>query len=108
MGTTKETGTKVTEEVRNMEHNTIGYWVWFLFIGGVIGYLAGLITRGRGFGIIGDIVIGVVGAMLGGWMAGVIGLYVGSPVGAFLLALVGAVVLVGLTRLVVRQVAVSG
>lgn len=87
-----------------MEHNTLGQWVWFLFIGGVIGWLAGLIVRGRGFGIIGDIVIGIVGAMLGGWMAGVIGISTGSSVGAFLLALVGAVVLVGLTRFFVRQV----
>ena len=86
-----------------MENNTIGYWVWFLLIGGVIGWLAGLIIRGRGFGIIGDIVVGIVGAMLGGWMARVLGLYTGSSMGAFLLALVGAVVLVGLTRFVVRH-----
>jgi len=86
-----------------MENNSLGYWVWFLFIGGVIGWLAGLIIRGRGFGIIGDIVIGIVGAMLGGWMARVLGLYAGNSLGAFLVALVGAVVLVGLTRLVVRN-----
>ena len=86
-----------------MVNSNVTYWVWFLFIGGVIGWLAGIIVRGRGFGIIGDIVIGVVGAMLGGWMAGVIGLSTGSSVGAFLMALVGAVVLVGLTRLVVRK-----
>jgi uncharacterized membrane protein YeaQ/YmgE (transglycosylase-associated protein family) len=86
-----------------MEHNTLGYWVWFLIIGGVIGWLAGLIVRGRGFGIVMDIVIGVVGAMLGGWMAGLIGLYPGSTVGVFLVALAGAVILVGLTRLVVRH-----
>lgn len=86
-----------------MENNNLGYWVWFLFIGGVIGWLAGIIVRGRGFGIIGDIVIGIVGAMLGGWMARMIGLSTGSSAGAFLLALVGAVVLVGLTRLVVRK-----
>ena len=86
-----------------MEHNTLGYWVWFLFIGGVIGWLAGVITRGRGFGIIGDIVVGVVGAMLGGWIAGVIGISANSSFAAFLLALVGAVVLVGLTRLIVRK-----
>ena len=90
-----------------MEHNA-GYWVWFLFIGGVIGWLAGLIVRGRGFGILGDIVIGIVGAMLGGWMAGVIGLSTGSSVGAFLLALVGAVVLVGLTRFIVRHAEAPG
>ena len=88
-----------------MENNTTGYWLWFLFIGGVIGWLAGLIIRGRGFGIIGDIVVGIVGAMLGGWIAGAMGLYTSSSVGAFLVALAGAVILVGLTRFVVRQVA---
>ena len=87
-----------------MQDNSIAYWAWFLFIGGVIGWLAGLIVRGRGFGIIGDMVIGIVGAMLGGWMAGVIGLSTASSFGAFLLALVGALVLVGLTRFVVRNV----
>jgi uncharacterized membrane protein YeaQ/YmgE (transglycosylase-associated protein family) len=85
-----------------MEHNTIGYWLWFFFIGGVIGWLAGIITRGRGFGIIGDIVIGIVGAMLGGWIAQVMGLYAGNSLGAFLVALAGAVILVGLTRFVKR------
>ena len=86
-----------------MEHNTLGYWLWFLFIGGVIGWLAGLIIRGRGFGIVGDIVVGIVGAMLGGWIAGVMGLYTSSSVGAFLVALAGALVLVGLTRLFVSN-----
>jgi len=87
-----------------MENNTLGYWACVLFIGGVIGWLAGLITRGRGFGIIGDIVIGIIGSMFGGWMAGVLGVYTSTSVGAFLLALVGAVVFVGLTRFVVRHV----
>jgi uncharacterized membrane protein YeaQ/YmgE (transglycosylase-associated protein family) len=95
---------KQIKEENIMQHNTLEYWIWFLVIGGVIGWLAGLITTGRGFGIIADIIIGVVGAMLGGWMAGVIGLYPGTTLGAFLLALVGAVVLVGLTRFVVRRV----
>ena len=85
-----------------MGNNSVGYWVWFLFIGGVIGWLAGLIIRGRGFGIIGDIIIGIVGAMLGGWMGRVIGIYPGSSFGAFLMALVGALVLVGLTRFIKR------
>ncbi len=87
-----------------MENHTLGYLLWFLFIGGVIGWIAGLITRGRGYGIPADIVIGIVGAMLGGWMANVLGLSVGSSFGMFLLAIVGAVVLVGLTRFVVRHV----
>ena len=88
---------------RGMEQNSVGYWVWFLLIGAVIGWLAGLIVRGRGFGLIGDIVVGIVGAMLGGWIARAMGLYTSSSVGAFLVALAGAVVLVGLTRLVKRM-----
>jgi len=87
-----------------MENHTLGYWLCFLFIGGVIGWLAGIITRGRGFGILGDIVIGIVGAMLGGWMAQVLGLSIGSSLGMFMMAVLGAVVLVGLTRFIVRQV----
>ena len=86
-----------------MEHHTLRHLILFLLIGGVIGYLAGLIIRGRGFGIPMDIVIGILGAMLGGWMAGVLGIYTASSIGAFLMALVGAVVLVGLTRFVVRH-----
>lgn len=84
-----------------MEHN-IGFWIGFLVIGGIIGWLAGLITRGRGFGILGDIVVGVVGAMVGGWLASLLGLFAASSLGAFLVALVGAVILVGLTRFIKR------
>ena len=87
-----------------MEQNTVVFWVLFLFIGGVIGWLAGRIIQGRGFGIVLDVVIGIVGAMLGGWMAGILGIHTASSIGAFLLALIGAVVLVGLTRFVVRRV----
>ncbi len=88
-----------------MENNTLGYWVWFLFIGGVIGWLVGLVIRDRGFGIIADIAIGILGAILGVWMTRVIVQSTGSLVGAFLLVFVDAVVLMGLMRLVVRQVA---
>lgn len=87
-----------------MEHHTIGFWFWFLFIGGVIGWIAGIITRGRGFGIVGDVAIGIIGAFLGGWMANVLGLSIGSSLGMFLMAVLGAVILVGLTRFIVKQV----
>ncbi len=84
-----------------MEHSA-SYWVWFLLIGAIIGWLAGIIMRGRGFGLFGDIVVGIVGAALGGWVASAIGLYTSSSTGAFLVALTGAVLLVALTRLVKR------
>jgi uncharacterized membrane protein YeaQ/YmgE (transglycosylase-associated protein family) len=74
----------------------------FLLIGMVVGWLAGIIMKGRGFGIFGDIAVGEVGAMLGGWLADVTGLVSYSELGAFVTALVGAVVLVGLIGLVQR------
>ncbi len=77
-----------------MQHNA-EYWVWFLVMGAIV-------TRGRGFGIAGDIVIGVVGAGLGGGGANAMGLYASSSLGAFLVVLTGAVLLVGLTRFVKR------
>ncbi len=73
-------------------------WISFLFIGGIVGWLAGLIVKGRGFGILGDIVVGVVGAMFGGWLSSVTGWYAYGSFAAFITALVGAVILVLLTR----------
>ncbi len=87
-----------------MQHSA-EYWVWFLVMGAIVGWFAGLITRGRGFGIAGHMLIGVVGASLGGWVANAIGLYTSSSIGAFLVALTGAVLLVGLTRFVKRVAA---
>jgi len=88
-----------------MEHHSVAHWFWFLFVGGVIGWLAGIIVRGRGFGVIGDILVGIVGAMLGGWMARVLGIYTGSSLRVLLVALGGAVVLVAVTRLIKRDIA---
>ena len=83
-----------------MEHHTIGYLAWFIVIGGVAGSLAWIIVRGRGFGIIADISVGVIGGIVGGLAAGMIGLP--ANIAAFLLALFGAMVLISLTRLVVK------
>ena len=78
--------------------DNIYYWFGFLLMGGVIGLLAGLIVKGRGFGIIGDVFVGVVGALLGGYLASVTGLSTSNLIGAFIMALLGAVVLVAVTR----------
>ena len=74
----------------------------FLVIGGVAGWLAGLIMKTGGFGIVGNVLIGVIGAVLGGWLFGVLGISVGGQwVGALVTAVIGAVVLlfaIGLIR----------
>ena len=46
----------------------------FLIIGAVAGWLAGVVMKGGGFGLLGDIVIGIIGAFIGGWLFGVLGI----------------------------------
>ena len=50
------------------------HWLWFLIIGAVAGWLAGKLTRGRGFGLVGDLVIGILGALVGGFLFGLLGI----------------------------------
>lgn len=75
----------------------------FIAIGAVAGWLAGLIMRGGGFGLLGDIVVGIVGSVAGGYLFGLAGVSVGGGlVGSIVTATVGAVVLLFLIRLVKR------
>jgi uncharacterized membrane protein YeaQ/YmgE (transglycosylase-associated protein family) len=76
--------------------------LWFLIIGLVAGWLAGQLTKGGGFGLIGDLIVGVIGALLGGWLFGLLGIVAGGLIGALITATVGAVVLVLLLRLAKR------
>lgn len=76
--------------------------IWLL-IGAVSGWLAGIIVKGYGFGLIGNIVVGIVGAFVGGWVFARLGLFVGSGIaGEIIAATVGAVILLLLIRLVRR------
>jgi len=67
--------------------------VWFLLIGLVAGWLAGQIMKGRGFGLIGNMVVGVVGAILGGFLFGLLGFESGNLLGSLVTAVLGAIVL---------------
>lgn len=70
-------------------------------IGIVAGWLAGKIVKGKGFGLIGDLIVGVIGAFLGGWVFGLLHISIGSGLlGTFITALAGAVILVVLLRLI--------
>ncbi|MDE1903645.1 MAG: GlsB/YeaQ/YmgE family stress response membrane protein [Alphaproteobacteria bacterium] len=74
-----------------------------LLVGLVAGWLAGQIVRGRGFGLVGDLVVGVVGAFIGRWIFGALGIFVGMGlIGAVISATIGAVILVAIIRLVRR------
>jgi uncharacterized membrane protein YeaQ/YmgE (transglycosylase-associated protein family) len=72
----------------------------FLLIGALAGWLAGVIMKGGGFGLIGDIVVGVLGSFLGGWLLPKLGLSIGGDFGGFITAVIGAVILLFIVRLI--------
>jgi uncharacterized membrane protein YeaQ/YmgE (transglycosylase-associated protein family) len=79
-----------------------GIIVW-LIIGALAGWLAGMLVKGGGFGLIGDIVVGIVGAFIGGWLAGVLGISIGSGlVASIITAVIGAVILIVILRAIKR------
>lgn len=74
-----------------------------LLVGAVAGFLAGVIVKGYGFGVVGNIIVGIVGAIFGGWLMPRLGLFPGGDiVGQIVSATIGAVVLLVLISLVRR------
>ncbi len=66
----------------------------FLIVGAVAGWLAGVIVKGHGFGLVGNIIVGLIGAFLAGWLLPMLGIAIGGGiVAAIINALIGAVIL---------------
>jgi uncharacterized membrane protein YeaQ/YmgE (transglycosylase-associated protein family) len=76
--------------------------IW-LIVGAVAGWLAGVIVKGGGFGLVGNIIVGIVGSFIGGWLFTTLGIATGGGIfGAIAGATVGAVVLLFAIRLIRR------
>ncbi len=75
--------------------------IW-LITGVIAGWLTGLVARGRGYGLVGDLVLGLIGGVIGGWLFGFLGLFARGWGGQIGVACVGGVVLVALVRFLRR------
>jgi uncharacterized membrane protein YeaQ/YmgE (transglycosylase-associated protein family) len=76
------------------------YWV---VVGLIAGWLAGVAMKGGGYGILMDIVLGMLGAILGGWIFSMLGIGAGGGlIGGIVVAFIGAVALVAITRALKR------
>jgi uncharacterized membrane protein YeaQ/YmgE (transglycosylase-associated protein family) len=83
----------------------MGILSWIV-VGLIAGWLAGMVMKGGGFGLIGDIIVGVVGGLLGGWIATTfqhIGGLTGINLGSILIAFAGAVILLLVILLIRRR-----
>ena len=77
--------------------------LWFLIIGLAAGWLAGVLVKGGGYGLIGDLVVGVIGAFHGGFLFRRMGVAVGGGLaGSLVVATIGAVVLLVVVRALKR------
>jgi uncharacterized membrane protein YeaQ/YmgE (transglycosylase-associated protein family) len=86
----------------------------WLIVGGIAGWLASLVVRGGGLGVVGDVIVGIVGivgALLGGVVLallapGTVG-FTGFNLGSLLVAFIGAVILLFIVKLFTGSRAVS-
>lgn len=86
----------------NIDIPTETLLIWVL-VGAIAGWLSGTIVKGRGFGLIGDIVVGILGAFVGGWLLPRLGVHLGEGlVPVIASATIGAVIMLLLVRLIRR------
>jgi uncharacterized membrane protein YeaQ/YmgE (transglycosylase-associated protein family) len=76
--------------------------VWWLIVGLIAGFLASVVMRGGGYGVVGDIVVGIVGALIGGFLANLVGLGASGFIGTVIVAFIGACILIAILRAVSR------
>ena len=74
-----------------------------IVVGAIAGWLAGIIVKGMGFGLVGNIIVGIVGAFIGSWLLGYLGVHIGGGLlGSIVNATIGAVILLFVISLVKR------
>jgi uncharacterized membrane protein YeaQ/YmgE (transglycosylase-associated protein family) len=79
--------------------------VILLVVGAIAGWLASIIVKGGGLGLIGDIIVGLIGAVIGGFLMSTLGISIGDGLVPVIIdAVIGAVILLLLVRLVRRVI----
>jgi uncharacterized membrane protein YeaQ/YmgE (transglycosylase-associated protein family) len=76
--------------------------IGWIVLGLVAGWLAGMLMRGGGYGLVGDIILGILGAIVGGWLTGLLlgrDMVNGFNIESLIVAVIGAVVLIAISRL---------
>ena len=68
------------------------HFIWWLVVGGLAGFLAGKFMDGRGFGVVGNVIVGIIGAVVGGFVLGLLGFRSeGSLLATLITSFIGAV-----------------
>jgi uncharacterized membrane protein YeaQ/YmgE (transglycosylase-associated protein family) len=80
----------------------MGIIAWII-VGAIAGWLAGLIVKGAGFGLLGNIVVGIVGAVVAGWLLPQLGVRLGAGwIGEIINAAIGGIIVLVILALIRR------
>ena len=79
------------------------YFLWYLLIGLAAGWIASLIFKGSGSGLLVNLIVGLVGGFLGGWLVSLFGWVPTGTFGTFIASVIGAIVLLWIVSLVTRR-----
>lgn len=74
--------------------------LWWLVVGLIAGFLASVVMRGGGYGIVGDIIVGIIGAFIGGFLMSLLGIGSSGVIWSIIVAFIGACVLIAILRLI--------
>jgi uncharacterized membrane protein YeaQ/YmgE (transglycosylase-associated protein family) len=77
--------------------------IMFVIIGGLAGWISGVISKGKGYGLVGNIVIGILGAFLGGFCFMILGIVAFGFLGRLIFAVLGSLLLTWLLGLIRRN-----
>ena len=72
----------------------------FIAIGALAGWISGLITKGQGFGVLGNIIVGIVGAFLGAFIFNLLGISAHNLLGQLIFAVLGSLLFLWLLRFI--------
>lgn len=79
------------------------YFVWYLLLGLAAGWIANLIVKGNGSGLVINLIVGLVGSVLGGWFFPFIGIIPPCSLGSLATSVIGAVVLLWIAAVITRK-----
>jgi uncharacterized membrane protein YeaQ/YmgE (transglycosylase-associated protein family) len=75
-------------------------FIVFILLGALAGWICGLVTKGSGFGALGNIIVGIVGAFLGNFLFGLLGIVAFGLLGRLIFAVLGALLFVWLLKFI--------
>ena len=79
------------------------YFLWYLLVGLVSGWIANLIMKGKGATLLINLVVGVIGGFIGGRVLSLFGLIAEGTIGSLVTSVIGAVILLWFVSLFIRE-----